>query len=249
MSRTIRTLGELHLLPDGPAVARALAELFIDIAATALADRGRFTVALAGGNTPRATYALLATPEFAERVSWSDVYVYFGDERCVPPDDEQSNFRMAQETLLGVVPIPEKNIHRMRGEIDPSQAAQEYAQELTEDLGIPPRFDLVMLGMGPDGHTASLFPGADPQADSGALVRGVYAQAQLMWRITLTPTVINAARNVVFAVEGAGKAETLAAVREGTYEPTKYPSQIVAPFDGRLIWLVDSAAAGSLKHV
>jgi 6-phosphogluconolactonase len=181
-------------------------------------------------------------------LSWSDVYVYFGDERCVPPNDEQSNYRMASETFLDRVGIPPENVHRIKGEIDPQKAAADYAQELRADLGAPPRFDLVMLGMGTDGHTASLFPGADPTTDSDALVRGVYSDSQMMWRVTLTPEAINAASNVVFAVEGLTKANTLAAVREGPYDPRKLPAQIVAPTSGRLVWLVDSLAAGMLKH-
>jgi 6-phosphogluconolactonase len=178
------------------------------------------------------------------------VFVYFGDERCVPPDDEQSNYRMAKKAFLDAVAIPPANVHRIRGEIDPATAAADYASILRTDLGERPRFDLVLLGLGPDGHTASLFPGSPPTTDDAALVRAVYAPSQAMWRVTVTPEVINAARTVVFAVEGAEKAAILATVLEGPHDPTTYPAQIVAPEPGRLVWLVDRLAAGTLheKH-
>ena len=240
--------GELQIFPNASAVADALAELFVAVADAAFADRGRFVVALAGGNTPRAAYELIASRADGWMLSWSDVYVYFGDERCVRPDDEQSNYRMATKTLLSRVNIPPHNVHRMRGEVNPDEAAREYARELTEDLGTHPRFDLVLLGMGTDGHTASLFPGIDPMIDSDALVRAVSAPSGGLSRLTLTPTVFNAAHTVVFTTEGYAKAEALAAVREGEYLPEKYPAQIIAPTDGRLLWLVDAAAASNLKR-
>lgn len=241
------TRGQLHIYSTPDAVATALAEHVTATATRAFADRGRFTVALAGGNTPRTAYEVLAS-QYATDISWSDVFVYFGDERCVPPVDEQSNYRMATKALLSQVNLPENNIHRMRGEIDPAEAAREYARELTHDLGPHPTFDLVMLGMGADGHTASLFPGTDPNTDSSAFVRAVYAESIAAWRLTLTPDVFNAARTVIFATEGYPKANALAAVREGEYDPTQYPAQIIAPTAGKLIWLVDEAAASNLKH-
>ncbi|MGA8533702.1 MAG: 6-phosphogluconolactonase [Candidatus Tumulicola sp.] len=236
----------LKVFPDAPAVADALAELFIDTAQTAMADRGAFRVALSGGNTPRAAYELLATESFGGQLSWSDIFVYFGDERCVPPDDEQSNYRMARKAFLDAEPIPPRNVHRIRGEIDPTAAAAEYAQILRTDMGDLPHFDLVLLGLGPDGHTASLFPGSPPDTDDDALVRGVYSESQSMWRVTVTPKVINAARTVAFAVEGVEKTAILATVLQGPRDPTKYPAQIVAPKSGRLVWLVDELAAGML---
>jgi|SRR5579862_598013 len=241
--------GELRVFPDGPAVAGALADLFISVGQTAMADRGVFRVALAGGNTPRAAYELLAQEPRNLALSWSDVFVYFGDERCVPPDDEQSNFRMASKTFLDKVPIPHANVHRMRGEIDPGHAANEYASILRADLADPPMFDLVMLGLGPDGHTASLFPGQPPDIGDVTLVRAVYAESQMMWRITITPRLINLARTVAFAVEGAAKADILSKVLETPRNPTQYPAQIVHPKSGHLIWLVDELAAGMLHHV
>ena len=244
----MRTGTSLQIFPNADAVSQALADLFIDAGQTATADRGTFRVALSGGNTPRAAYQLLSLPPRVEALSWSDVFVYFGDERCVPPDDEQSNDRMARKAFLDAVPIPRANVHRIRGEIDPAQAARDYAAILRTDLGDPPHFDLVLLGLGPDGHTASLFPGTPPETDNDALVRAVYAPSQLMWRVTLTPKAINEATTVVFAVEGAAKAKILATVLDGAYDPTSYPAQIVAPASGRLIWLVDDLAAGMLHE-
>ena len=240
--------GELHVYRDSQTVARAVAELFIATGRMAAAERGAFRVALSGGNTPRAAYELLGQEPLREELSWSDVFIYFGDERCVPPNDEQSNYRMAQETFLDAVGIPHANVHRIRGEADPGQAANEYASILRADLGDAPRLDLMMLGLGLDGHTASLFPGTPPDTDDDSLVRAVYAQSQMMWRVTMTPKVINLARTVVFAVEGAAKAQILAAVYQGPIDPVKYPAQIVQPVSKRLLWLVDELAAGMLKE-
>jgi 6-phosphogluconolactonase len=240
--------GELHVYRDAPALARALAETFVANGRMAAADRGAFRVALSGGDTPRAAYELLAQEPLRDELSWSDVFVYFGDERCVPPDDEQSNYLMARRAFLDAVRIPHANVHRIRGEIDPGLAANEYASILRADLGNAPQLDLVMLGLGSDGHTASLFPGTPPDTDDAALVRAVYAESQLMWRVTITPDVINLARTVVFAVEGPEKAAILATVYEGPIDPVKYPAQIVDPRSGRLIWLVDELAAGMLKR-
>jgi 6-phosphogluconolactonase len=180
-------------------------------------------------------------------LSWSDVFVYFGDERCVPPNDEQSNYRMASKAFLDSVGIPPANVNRIRGEIDPGQAANEYASVLRATLGNAPQLDLVLLGLGSDGHTASLFPGSSPETDDASLVRAVYADSQAMWRVTMTPEIINRARTVVFAVEGVDKAQILAEVYEGPVDAVKYPAQVVAPVSGRLIWIVDELAAGMLK--
>lgn len=236
--------GTLDIFATPADVADALARLIVREADAAIAARGSFAISLAGGTTPKAAYALLARLPEARALDWSAIAVFFGDERCVPPDDEQSNYRMARLAFLDAVGIPAKNVHRMRGEDDPPRAARAYRDELVAVLGEAPRMDLALLGMGPDGHTASLFPGSDPHADDDALVRAVYAPSQAQWRLTLTPRVLNAARTVAFAVEGTGKRETLKNVREGPYEPSRFPSQTIAPSDGRLLWLVDRAAAG-----
>lgn len=238
----------MQVYRDPDVLAQALADLFIREGHRATTEHGNFRVALSGGKTPRAAYELLGKPPRDTELSWSDVFIYFGDERCVPPTDELSNYRMAQKAFLDAVGIPPANVHRIAGEIDPGIAANEYASIIRSDLGEPPHFDLVMLGLGPDGHTASLFPGTPPETDDNALVRAVYAESQAMWRVTITPKLINLAHTVVFAVEGAEKAEILARVYEGQRDPTTYPAQVVRPSSGRLIWLVDEAAAGLLHE-
>jgi 6-phosphogluconolactonase len=239
--------GDLQIYRDPTALARALADLFVSLGRMAMSDRGAFHVALSGGDTPRAAYELLAQEPWRDDLSWSDVFIYFGDERCVPPDDEQSNYLMAKRAFLDDVRIPRANVHRIAGEVDPGHAANEYASLLRSVFGNAPRFDLMLLGLGTDGHTASLFPGSPPDTGDDALVRAVYAQSQLMWRVTMTPKVINLAHTVAFAVEGADKAAILAEVYQGPVDPIKYPAQIVQPVSGRLIWLVDDLAAGMLK--
>jgi 6-phosphogluconolactonase len=180
-------------------------------------------------------------------VDWQRVQIYFGDERCVPPDHADSNYKMARDAFLSQVAVPEQNVHRMQGEIDPLTAARDYAQLLMQTIGDLPQFDLIMLGMGPDGHTASLFPGTDPLVDNERLARAVYVEKLQTYRITLTPLVINNARHVLIATEGLPKAPALYAVRMGPYDPVQHPIQIVAPVHGRLSWYVDRAAAAELS--
>ncbi|MBV8637549.1 MAG: 6-phosphogluconolactonase [Candidatus Eremiobacteraeota bacterium] len=239
-----REAGELFVFETPADVTKALADLFVRCGQEAIAAHGRLCVSLSGGTTPKATYELLATPGYAGALDWTKIEVFFGDERCVPPDDPQSNYKTANDAFLSKLGVPAANVHRMRGEDDPVEAASAYSDELRNVLGADPRFDLVMLGMGPDGHTASLFPGSDPLEGDDMLARAVYSASHQQWRITLTPRVLNNARTVAFAVEGAGKAFVLKEVREGPYDPVNLPSQIIAPHDGRLVWLVDRAAAG-----
>ena len=237
---------DIQIFDTPQALAAALADFFVDQAISSITERGGFYVALAGGTTPKAAYELLACEPRSLQVNWKDVYIYFGDERCVPPDDEQSNYRTAKTALLDLVPIPPHNIHRMRGEGEPAEAAAEYVRFLKEDLGELPQLDLIMLGMGPDGHTASLFPGTSPETDDAQLVRCPYVPKFETHRLTLTPRVINNARAVVVATEGTAKADALAAVLNGPRDPVTYPIQIVAPTHGHLTWLVDRAAAAKL---
>jgi 6-phosphogluconolactonase len=239
---------EIRTYPDAANLAWAAAEHFATLAAEAIAVRGRFAVALSGGSTPRATYTLLAGDEFAARVDWPRVHVFWGDERCVPPDHPESNFRLADEALLSHVPIPPGNIHRVRGELEPEAAAQDYATALYRFFGTTwPRFDLVLLGMGDDGHTASLFPNSAALHETARSVVAVtaYYQDRPAQRVTLTPPAINAARRVLFLVTGAAKAEILQAVLEGPEGP--YPAQRIRPTSGHLAWLVDVEAASQLK--
>ena len=241
-------MADIRIYPDAASLARAASEHFVTLAAEAIAARRRFAVALSGGSTPRATYALLADDEFAARLDWSCVHVFWGDERCVPPDHPGSNFRLADEALLSHIPIPSDNIHRVHGELGPEAAAQAYAAALRTFFGTTwPRFDLVLLGMGSDGHTASLFPGSPALRETARSVVAVTAcyQDRPAHRVTLTPPAINAARQVLFLVTGTAKAETLQAVLEGPEGP--YPAQRIRPTSGQLIWLVDVEAASRLK--
>jgi 6-phosphogluconolactonase len=241
-----RNLGELVVLPSPDEVATALADAFVDDAGAAIAQRGAFFVALSGGTTPKTAFRLLAQEPRRSVVDWRHTFVYFGDERCVPPTDDESNYKMAREAFLDAVGIPPENVHRIRGEIDPADAAREYAHLLIQTMGDEPRFDLLMLGMGADTHTASLFPGTDPRTDEDRLVRAVYVPKLGVQRITITPLVINAARHVAIATEGLPKAPALYAVRKGPFDPIEHPIQIVTPANGRLTWYVDRAAAAEL---
>jgi 6-phosphogluconolactonase len=243
-----RLMAEIRTYPASDRLARAAAEHFVTLAADRRRVGRRFAVALAGGSTPRAAYALLATEEFAARVDWSCVHVFWGDERCVPPDDPDSNYRMAREALLDKIPIPTENVHRMRGELPPDEAAAAYQAELEAVLGAGGRFDLILLGMGADGHTASLFPGTAALHEGARWVVAHYVDKLAAWRVTLTPAAINAAAQVTFIVSGAGKAERLREVLAGPYQPDVLPAQIVRPTDGRLLWLVDAAAAAHLRE-
>jgi 6-phosphogluconolactonase len=226
-------------------VAKTLADFFIEHAKDAIEARGRFVVALAGGTTPKATYSLFTRAPYCDAIDWDAVQLLFGDERCVPPDNDQSNYKMAYESFIKPMGIADEQVHRMRGEDDPQQAALSYRRVLLDVFGEAPSFDLVMLGMGPDGHTASLFPGEDPLTADEERVRAVYATSHDQWRLTLTPSVLNASFAVAFAVTGADKAAALRAVYDGPRNPTQYPAQIIEPpNESTFVWLVDKAAAG-----
>jgi 6-phosphogluconolactonase len=235
----------LTVCADPAALAATAANLIVDAAAEAVRERGRFLFCLAGGETPRATYARLALPSFSERVRWDRTWIFFGDERCVPPEHAESNYRMANEALLSRVPIPAAQIFRMRAEgPDADAAAATYAAELAAALGTRrgqlPRFDLVLLGLGVDGHTASLFPGSPVLREVFRTVAAVHVgAAQIPQRLTLTFPVLNAAARVVFLVAGAEKAKIVRAVLS---ENGVLPAALVRPTDGELIWLADRAA-------
>jgi 6-phosphogluconolactonase len=212
------------------------------------------TIALSGGSTPRGLHALLATePTFRDRLPWQHLHFFWGDERHVPPHDPQSNYRMADETLFSPASIPAENIHRVPAEEpDAALAAEKYEQELQAFFGLEtgqlPRFDCILLGMGPDGHTASLFPGTAALRETTRLVAANWVEKLNTYRITLTVPVLNRAGLVVFLVSGAEKAEALKAVLQGEYRPDRFPAQLIRPDNGKLLWIVDRAAAGSLTH-
>ena len=230
---------QLHETPE--ALARAAARAFVESAAEAIAERGRFAVALAGGSTPKATYGVLAR-DHAEDVDWPNVHVFFGDERTVPPDHEDSNYRMAREALLDRVPVG--SVHRMRGELPPDEAAASYETYLKQFFGGEAVLDLVMLGIGGDGHTASLFPGTPALEVTDRLVVANPVPKLDTTRLTLTAPVLSAARAVNFLVAGEGKAEALREILEGDADPHRYPAKLVRP-PGGPTWFVDRAARRS----
>jgi 6-phosphogluconolactonase len=241
-------MSEVRIFDDADELMRAAAEAIVSDAARAVEERGRFDWALAGGSTPRALYRLLADDPCRERLPWNAIHFYWGDERHVPPDHADSNYRMAREAMLDRVPVPAENVHRIPAELpDAEAAAKEYEATLRSCFAIPataagewPRFDLVQLGLGPEGHTASLFPGSPLLAERERWVAAPWVEAQHTFRITLTPPVLNHARRAMFLVSGAEKAAALHAVLAGPREPEVYPAQIVA---GNRLWLVDRAAA------
>ena len=239
---------EARIFNDLEALSRAAADLFIEQAARSKAERNQFLVALNGGSTPTRLFQVLAT-DYREKVDWSKVHVFWGDERCVPPDDPGSSYGQAREILLSHVPIPDLNIHRIKGELGPAKASQEYALVLKEFASPSlqwPRFDLVYLGMGEDGHTASLFPGSLVDVSEPVMPVTAHYQDRPANRVTLTPIVFNSARLIVFMATGETKARTLAQVLSDRYNPAQYPAQRIRPKDGRLIWLVDKDAASKL---
>ena len=232
---------------DKQELAEAAARGFIDQAKAAIDEKGYFAVALAGGSTPEMTYAMLSAEEYAGQVDWGSVHVFFGDERSVPPDDEDSNYRMANEALLSHV--SPGSVHRMKGELHPDEAAMQYEEELREFFdtpGQPPEFDLIQLGIGDDGHTASLFPNTPALDVTDRWVAQNPVPKLETVRITLTLPVLNAAKVVSFLVAGEGKSEALKAVLESDADPRDYPSKLVRPA-GELNWLVDRGAAQRLE--
>jgi 6-phosphogluconolactonase len=234
---------EIKVLPDATEIAHEAAERVI-AAARRVADEGRtFSIALSGGSTPKTLFELLATDPYKSRVDWAKVEVFFGDERTVPPDHKDSNYRMAREALLSKVPIPGDNVYRMAGERDPNTAAREYGQVLKEKFG-DGGIDLVLLGMGDDGHTASLFPETEALNETKHRCVANFVPKLNTWRLTLTAPFINRSAEVIFLVRGASKARRLQEVLEGSPNPRRLPVQLIKPASGRLAWLVDAAAAG-----
>jgi 6-phosphogluconolactonase len=242
------------VVSDPHVLAREGAFRVRQIARRAIDDRGRCMLALAGGRTPRLLYQELATePSDATSIDWSRAHIFFGDERHVPPEHPDSNYRMVHETLTSRVGIPPDQVHRMRTEqAEAAKVAEEYERELIATFQSSgrarPRFDLVLLGMGSDGHTASLFPRTPVLRERTRLVAAVWVGALHSSRITLTYPVLNAARNILVLVAGVEKADTLRAVLEGPFEPERYPIQGVRPGSGALLWLVDEAAASRLQR-
>ena len=243
---------EVQILPDAAAIARRAAERIIESALAAVKERGVFTISLAGGSTPKTLYTLLATdPAFKSKMPWDKTQFFFGDERHVPPDDSESNFRMANESMLSKLSLKPEQVLRIKGEYeDAEKAAEEYEQTLRSRFklsgGQLPRFDVLLLGMGEEGHTLSLFPGTMALHDNGRLVMSNWVGKFFTTRITTTAPVASNSALVIFMITKADKALALKAVLEGPYEPEQLPSQLIQPKNGRLLWLVDTTAASKL---
>lgn len=245
-----RRLGELIVCSDSDQLSRRAAKLFLKLATEFVAAADRFTVALSGGSTPKALYSLLASETFQRLVPWPKVHFFWGDERCVPPDHPESNYAMARTAMLQKVPVPEENVHRVPTERgDARKVAAEYERILKTFFGLDkdeqPRFDLVLLGLGEDGHTASLFPATAALQEVGTVTENEIEKSGIP-RITLTVAAINRAAHIAFLVAGPSKASVLKKVLEGPYEPERLPAQSIQPPEGRLLFLVDRAAAGEL---
>ncbi len=243
----------VRLVDDPAALFQAAAEEFAAQASAAIGTQGRFTVALSGGSTPKGMFSLLAA-KYRERLPWDKMFFFWGDERHVPPDNPESNYRMAYEVVLSKVPVPAGNVYRVPAEDpDAGRAAEKYEQTLRQffqpTAGAYPRFDLILLGMGPDGHTASLFPGTTALQEKSRWVVATWVEKFKTDRITFTLPVINGANVVVFLVGGGDKAVTLREVLEGKQSPELFPAKLIHPPNGKLIWLVDRAAAGALSKL
>jgi 6-phosphogluconolactonase len=244
---------DLRMFPGLAALFEAAAQDFVQQATAAVQSRGRFTVALSGGSTPKGLFQVLSTKD-QDRLPWGQMFFFWGDERHVPPDNPDSNFRMASETLLSKVPVPAANIFRVPAEDpDAEEAAARYESTLRDFFALAPgqlpQFDLIHLGMGPDGHTASLFPHTKALQEKHRLVVANWVEKFSTFRITMTASVLNAARAVEFLVAGADKATALHEVLEGHESAEKYPSKMIDPVDGKLVWMVDQAAARGLTAV
>jgi 6-phosphogluconolactonase len=243
----------LRLFPDAEAVSRGAAEEVVRSARDAVAARGRFLVSLSGGSTPQRLYQLLADSPFRDQIDWGKVEVFWGDERCVPPDHQDSNYRMAREALLGRVPVSVAQVHRMEAErADRDAAARDYQAVLARVCGVaaagpPPALDLVLLGMGPDGHTASLFPHTSALDEQGRWCVVNHVPKFHADRLTLTVPLLNKAREALFLVAGTDKAAVLAEVLEGPPDPKRLPSQLVRAAGGT-VWLIDRLAAAKLTR-
>jgi 6-phosphogluconolactonase len=238
---------EIKVVPDAKAVAAEAAERVTTAAEHAVAERGRFSIALSGGSTPKALYALLAAEPYRSRIDWQKVHILFGDERAVPPDHKDSNFKMADEALLSKVSIPKAQVYRMKGELGDKadQAAREYGLMLKAEF--PDGLDVVLLGMGGDGHTASIFPGTVAVKEKEHRVIGYFAENSSTgksWRITMTAPFINQSREIFVLLAGADKAARLKEVLEGPEDPNRLPIQLIKPTQGKIVWIMDVAAAG-----
>ena len=237
----------LHTYKNADALSQGVAEWMSQYITRVLMQQDRFTIALSGGSTPQKLHKVLASSPFKEKIDWSKIHFFWGDERAVPYEDERNNARMAFETLLDLVPVKKEQIHLMRTDIEPEAAAREYEAILHKYFDASGNtFDLVLLGMGDDGHTLSLFPGTEIVHEKDAWTKSFYLKQQSMYRISLTAPVVNLSSAVAFLVTGKNKAQTLKQVLNGSYQPEKFPSQLIKPLKGELHWFMDEDAAAAL---
>ncbi|MCF0054727.1 6-phosphogluconolactonase [Dyadobacter sp. CY356] len=241
-------MGQLHIAKDAVQLSTDLAEWIANYIKEVLTKKDRFTFVLSGGSTPKLLYTLLAAKPYNESIPWEKIHFFWGDERAVPFEDSRNNAKMAYDELLDKVGVKAENIHVMRTDIGPEESAAEYEKTLKQYFeGEENTFDFVLLGMGDDGHTLSLFPGTSVIHEHDKWVTSFFLPAQDMYRITLTAPVVNHSAAIVFLAVGTGKAETLKHVLEGEFEPDTYPSQVIKPTTGELHWFIDEAAAANLK--
>ncbi len=242
----------INIFPDNDTLSHKAAQFIARLAQASIVTHGRFTFALSGGSSPRMLYSLLGDPPYRDQIDWTLVEIFWSDERCVPLDSNESNYRMAHELLLSKIPIPVAQVHRMPAEQpDPAAAAQAYEHEIRSTFGTSgiPSFDLIQLGMGPEGHTASLFPHQPSLHEQQRLVIPISgAPKPPPDRLTFTPPLLNAAHHVLFLVTGSDKADAVHAVLEGEYQPDEYPAQIVHPEHGEVLWMLDRDAASKLTE-
>jgi 6-phosphogluconolactonase len=248
METLVKAEGErnVQVLPDLGGISREAATLFVNASRNSIAAREKFAAAISGGSTPGRLYTLLSTSPCRDQVDWQKVHFFWADERCVPREDEASNFKLVFDRLLSKVPIPNENIHRIKGEEEPEKAARDYEADIKEFFGGSglPVFDLVLLGMGEDGHTASLFPGSKSLEETARLAIPVYLKKPYGNRITLTLPVLNNAAQILFLVAGISKATVLSEILRGGEKGGEFPAGRIRPIRGTVIWLIDQEAAG-----
>jgi len=244
----VKTEGErnVQILSDLEAISREAATLFVNVSRNSIAARKKFAAAISGGSTPRRLYTLLGSFPYRDQVDWYKVHFFWADERCVPKEDETSNFKNAFDRLLSKVPIPDGQIHRIKGEEDPEKAARDYETDIREFFGVSglPVFDLILLGMGEDGHTASLFPGSKSLEETARLVVPVYTEKPNQNRVTLTLAVLNNAAQLLFLVAGSSKTTVLSEILSDGEKKREFPAGRIRPVQGKVTWLIDREAAG-----
>lgn len=239
----------IHILKTIPQLIKSAALHFINVGNNAIASRGEFNVVLSGGNSPKKLYELLTSPEYKEQVNWEKVNFFFGDERYVPANDPENNAYMAKRTLLDPLNIPKSSIFPIDTSLSPQEAAKNYTSTITSQLSRQDlQFDLILLGLGENAHTASLFPYTRVLTDKSTSIQAVFLEDQKVYRITMTAPLINQARNIAFLVYGQQKAEAVHQVLEGEFDPEQYPAQLIDPEKGELHWFLDETAATLLKR-